>query len=352
MRFTLHDFDLQLAFPWAVAGPRRSPGKTAAPQVFVRLEHEGQVAWGEAAPPERYGESRASVRQFLERVDPARLGIGDLDAVEHYLESLETGHRSAKAAVNTALVDLAARRAGRRLCDYLGLGFTEGRHVTCYSIGLDEPDILRRKIQAADPYPILKLKMGGDHDEETLQIVRLIAPDKWVRIDANEGWKSRELALRRLEWLAGDGRVELVEQPLPAAADPADQVWLKERSPLPLFADESYHDENDIAPARQGFHGVNVKLVKAGGPRAAMRALQAARGAGLQTMIGCMIESSLLISAAAHLAELADYLDLDGSLLITNDPFRGVTADLGRLSFARAASPHGLGVQPANPSFQ
>jgi L-alanine-DL-glutamate epimerase-like enolase superfamily enzyme len=156
-----------------------------------------------------------------------------------------------------------------------------------------------------------------------------VAPKKAVRVDANEGWKTKEEALQRIEWLHRDGHVEFVEQPMPSTASRADMRWLKERSPLPLFADESYHNAGDVALAAECFHGVNVKLVKTGGISGAHEALRAARQAGLKTMIGCMIESSILISAGAHLAELADHLDLDGNLLITNDPYAGVTADRG-----------------------
>ena len=147
-----------------------------------------------------------------------------------------------------------------------------------------------------------------------------------------------------LEWLATDGRIQFVEQPMPRDTVPSDLVWLKERSPLPLFADESCHSVKDISRCAECFHGVNVKLVKTGGISVAHETLLAARRAGLTTMIGCMIETSVLVSAAAHLAELADHLDIDGNLLITNDPFAGVTAEKGMLSFASAQVKTGLRV--------
>jgi L-alanine-DL-glutamate epimerase-like enolase superfamily enzyme len=150
-----------------------------------------------------------------------------------------------------------------------------------------------------------------------------------------------------LEWLATtDNNIQFVEQPMPRTATTADLVWLKERSPLPLFADESCHTAQDIPRCAECFHGVNVKLVKTGGVSMAHDTLRVARQAGLKTMIGCMIETSVLISAAAQLAELADYLDVDGNLLITNDPFAGVTAEKGLLSFTHAGEKHGLRVRP------
>ena len=191
---------------------------------------------------------------------------------------------------------------------------------------------------------MLKLKVGDARDRENLEALRSVAPHKPVRVDANEGWKTKEHALEMLERLAQDGHIQFVEQPMPRHTSPQDLRWLKERSPLPLFADESCHTVRDIPHCAECYHGVNVKLVKAGGITMAYETLQAARKAGLKTMIGCMIETSVLISAAAHLAELADHLDLDGNLLITNDPYAGVTAEHGVLSFAGATARTGLRV--------
>jgi len=187
--------------------------------------------------------------------------------------------------------------------------------------------------------------VGSPHDRENLAALREAAPAKPVRVDGNEAWRSKEEALRQLEWLAADRHIQFVEQPMPATTPLADLVWLKQRSPLPVMADESYLCAADIGRCAEGFHAVNVKLVKAGGISAGYAALQAARRAGLKTMLGCMIESSILISAAAHLAELTDFLDLDGNLLITNDPYAGATAERGVVSFAKAAVPHGLRVR-------
>jgi L-alanine-DL-glutamate epimerase-like enolase superfamily enzyme len=262
-----------------------------------------------------------------------------------YLETLSSSEYSAKGALNIALMDGAARCAGKPLCDYLGLGFKEGRHVTSFSIGLDSPEKVAGKVREADEYPILKLKVGSAGDRENLVALREVAPRKTVRADGNEAWKTPDEALRHLEWLAADGHVEFVEQPMPAESDPRDLAWLKARSPLPLMADESYRSASDLALCADCFHAVNVKLVKSGGITGGFEALTAARKAGLKTMLGCMIESSVLISAAAHLAGLTDYLDIDGNLLVSNDPFVGVSAKRGVLSFANAPEPFGLRVR-------
>jgi L-alanine-DL-glutamate epimerase-like enolase superfamily enzyme len=189
---------------------------------------------------------------------------------------------------------------------------------------------------------VLKVKVGVADDKASMQALREVAPAKAVRADANEGWKTKEQALEMIEWLAKDGHIQYVEQPMPAATSVKDWIWLKQRSPLPIFADESYHVAKDVAQAAECFHGVNVKLVKTGGISGGFEALSAARKAGLKTMIGCMIETSILINAAAHLAELCDYLDVDGNILCTNDPYLGVTNENGVLSFANAPEKFGL----------
>jgi L-alanine-DL-glutamate epimerase-like enolase superfamily enzyme len=239
---------------------------------------------------------------------------------------------------------IAAKRAQKPLCDFLTLGFQERHHVTSFSIGLGNPAVTRKKVVAATEYPVLKMKMGGPEDKSSLAALREVAPEKLVRVDANEAWRTKEEALKNIEWLATDKHLQFVEQPLPASTPAKDWIWLKQRSPLPIFADESHHLAAGTDEAAECFHGVNIKLVKSGGVSGAFDALKAARKAGLQTMLGCMIETSVLISAGAHLCELCDYLDLDGNLLITNDPYRGVTARSGVLSFADAPEKYGLRV--------
>lgn len=339
--------DLKLAYPWRIARTLGSPATTTYPVVFVELRsQDGRLGRGEAAPSERYGETAETVEAFLSRVDARRLSFDNLEESLAWLAQLSPGDAAAKTALEVALVDGATRAARQPVYDYFKLGFTEGKHITSLSIGIDTPDMIRRKVQAAADYPVLKLKVGSPQDGPNLAALREVAPDKPVRLDANEGWKTKEEAIRHIEALYQLGPIQFIEQPLPASAPPEDMAWLKARSPMPLFADESYPDARSVAGCAECFHGVNVKLVKTGGLTGAYQALQAARRAGLKTMIGCMIESSLLISAAAHLAELADYLDLDGNLLITNDPFEGVRTERGVLSFAQAPEPAGLRVRP------
>lgn len=346
MQLSFRRFDCQLARPWTIASRTGDgPGTRISPVVLLELrDADGVVGLGEAAPSNRYREDMATVQAFLSRVDAARLSFADVPGSMACLDALAPGDFAAKCALNVALLDGAGRRAGRFIHDLLGVGFTEGRHHSSFSIGIDVPDIIRQKVLEAARFPRLKLKLGSHSDRENLAALRAAAPDKPVRVDANEAWKTKEEAQRQLEWLAGDGHIEFVEQPMPAATPAADWRWLKERSPLPLMADESYKTAADLPAVAGCFHAVNVKLVKCGGISAGLGALRAARAAGLKTMLGCMIETSVLITAAAHLAELTDYLDLDGALLTKNDPFRGAVGDDGRVSFAACPARAGLAV--------
>jgi L-alanine-DL-glutamate epimerase-like enolase superfamily enzyme len=333
--------ELKLIHTWTIAR-----GSATRDHVVVTrlVDADGVVGWGEAAPAGRYGEKLELIESFLRQVDPRRLSFDDLAGSMAYLEGLADGNASAKGALNIALLDGAARKAGKPIHDFLGIGFCEGAHQTSFSIGIDSEEMMRKKTAEAEDYPILKIKVGVPGDRENLAAVRAMSPTKRVRVDANEGWKTKEEALAMIEWLATDRNVEFCEQPMPANTPARDLAWLKERSPLPLMADESFVSARDVPHCQEFFHSVNVKLVKTGGVTAAFEALRAARDAGLKTMLGCMIETSILISAAAHLAGLADYLDLDGNLLISNDPFAGASAAKGMISFRDAPEAAGLRV--------
>jgi L-alanine-DL-glutamate epimerase-like enolase superfamily enzyme len=343
VNLTFRRLKLQLAHKWAIS---RTSGTETSEVVVVELtDNDGLIGFGEAAPTARYDETADSVETFLRKVEPRRLSFTEVEASMKYLGAVSLRDMSAKCALNLALLDGAAKRAKKPIYDLLGLGFRENHHVTSFTIGIDTPGVIRQKVLAAARYPILKVKVGVPEDRANLKALREVAPAKPIRVDANEGWQSKEQALEMIEWLARDPHLQYIEQPLPATAAVKDWVWLKQRSPLPIFGDESYHLAQDIGRAAECFHGVNVKLVKTGGISGGLEALRAARKAGLKTMIGCMIETSILISAAAHLAELCDYLDVDGNILITNDPYIGVATENSLLSFGQAPEKFGLRVK-------
>lgn len=342
MKLGIRTCHLQLAHEWKIANA--SGSKTDEVLIVELTDDDGVSGLGEAAPSSVYGETVEAIAEFYRRVDVGQFSFDDIPGSMARLDTYAPMPSAARCGLNTALADGAGKRARKPLYDFLPLGFRENHHVTSFSIGIDAPDIIRKKVLAAAHYPILKLKVGDARDRENLAALRSVAPEKPIRLDANEGWKTKEQALQMLEWLASDGHLQFVEQPMPRGTSVKDLVWLKEHSPLPLFADESCHTVADIPHCAECFHGVNVKLVKTGGVSMAYETLQAARRAKLQTMIGCMIETSVLISAAAHLAELADFLDIDGNLLTTNDPYQGVTAKNGILSYASAKEKFGLRV--------
>lgn len=338
---------LRLKHKWAVAsGLNSGDDQTRAPVMLVRL-HDGEITGlGEAPATSRYQETMETIGEFLARIEPEKLSFADPIAGMNYLEQLAPKNFSAKSAANTALLDGAARQAGQAVYDYLHLGFTEFRHLSSFSIGIDTPRKIREKVLEAAAFPVLKLKVGGTNDRKNLAALREVAPLKTLRVDANEAWTTKEEALRNIEWLAEDGHIEFIEQPMPAGTTAGDLAWLKQCSPLPVFGDESCHHAGDVELCAECYHGVNIKLIKTGGILQAVEALKAARRAGLKTMIGCMVESSLSTSAGAQMAELADDLDLDGSLLIRNDPYVGPTLKNGVLSFAGAEEQTGLRVRP------
>ncbi len=335
MRFSTETIRLNLIHPFRIAREVSDHKQN----VLVRIADGEHTGIGEAAPSLYYGEDPGSVLRTLAEA-PAILG-GDpfeLEATMDRLASRFPGDSSARAAVDMALHDLAARRLGVPLYRWLGLD-PEKTPVTSFTIGIDEPETVRRKVREAAGYPALKIKLGSDHDLEIMRTIRS-ETDARIRIDANAGWtvdQAVEMVKRLSEF-----DVELVEQPLPPGS-PEDWRRVREAAPMPIIADESVLTSADV-PAMAGLvDGVNVKLMKCGGIREALRLIHTARAHGMQVMIGCMIESSVAITAAGHLSPLADYADLDGNLLVSNDPFSGATAHNGRLVLPEGP---GIGVVP------
>jgi L-alanine-DL-glutamate epimerase-like enolase superfamily enzyme len=297
--------------------------------VQARYTRDGVTGVGEGAPIVRYHENAADARRALEAArglilagDPWRLEtlLGEV------FRELE-GQYAARAALDIALHDWAGKKLGVPVYRLLGLD-PANAPLTTFSIGIDTPEITRQKVREAAEFPVLKIKVGLDTDETTIDAVRSVT-GKPLRVDANEGWKEKETAIRKIEWLASKG-VELVEQPLPAAML-EEAAWVRERSPIPVFADEACLRAASIPALAGAFHGVNVKLDKAGGLREAVRMIHTARACGLKVMLGCMISSSASTTAAAHLSPLVDFADLDGHLLVANDPWEGVVVRDGRL---------------------
>ncbi|WP_101294361.1 dipeptide epimerase [Halegenticoccus soli] len=307
-----------------------------AENVVVRVtDGGGMTGVGAAAPSSHYGETADTVEAVLPSLLSVVEEVGDphaLARVERRLRETVADNPAARTAVSVALHDLAAKRLGVPLYRLWGLDPAEGPR-TSFTIGLDATERVREKTAEAVEagYPILKIKLGTDRDEELIAAVREEAPDATIRVDANEAWTPRE-AVRMCETLAEYG-VEFVEQPVPAE-DPAGLKFVYERSALPIAADESCVALPDVPAVADRADVVNLKLMKCGGLREATRMIHAARAHGLEVMLGCMVETNAAIAAACHLAPLLDYADLDGSLLLAEDPYAGVDLDGGEIRLA------------------
>ena len=297
--------------------------------VFVRISKDGISGYGEAAPNVRYGEDSVKT---MERIKEAgglfdRYDLWQFSGLKDEIFKKITDQNCARCALDMAVMDWIGKKLNVPLYKFFGLN-KENTLVTSYSIGIDSMDMIRQKISEAGPYPVLKIKLGKENDEQIMDTVRQVT-DKVVRVDANEGWKTKELALQKIRWLQTMG-VEFVEQPMPAAML-AETQWLRDQVDLPIIADEAVKTAADIPKLAEAYDGINIKLMKAGGIQEALRMIQLARIVNLRIMLGCMIESSLAIAAAAHLTPLVDWADLDGNLLIREDPFTGLKVEKGKI---------------------
>jgi L-Ala-D/L-Glu epimerase len=297
--------------------------------LHVRFRREGITGTGEGAPIVRYKESAETGRaaltgisDYLRTADPR-----NFHKVQAEIFRRIPGEWAAKSAIDIAMMDWLTQKMGIPLHRLWGIDPTDAP-VTTFSIGIDNPETTRQKVKEAEAFPVLKIKVGLDTDEATIDAVRSVTK-KPLRVDANEGWKSKEEAVRKIKWLETQG-VELIEQPLPGSM--IDEArWMRGKVNMPIFADEACLHREDMPKIADAFDGVNIKLDKCGGVLEAYRMITLARSLGLKVMLGCMISSSVTITAAAHLSPLVDYADLDGNLLIANDPYKGVTVRQGKL---------------------
>lgn len=325
LRFTPYTAELRHAFTIATAS------RTSTPGMLVEIEHAGIIGYGEASMPPYLGETQASAAAFLTRVDLSR--VADpfrLEEILPAIDALAPGNTAAKAAVDIALHDWIGKKLGAPWHRIWGLDPAKAP-VTSFTIGIDTPEVVRQKTREAAPYKIIKVKLGRDPatDRALIDAIRDVT-DRPITVDANQGWPDRADALRMIEWLANRG-VLFIEQPMPKE-NPDDTAWLRERSPLPLIADESVQRLPDVRRALGVFDGINIKLMKCTGLREAHKMITLARALGLKVMLGCMTETSCAISAAAQLSPLVDWADLDGALLIKNDLFAGTTIVDGKIT--------------------
>ncbi len=296
--------------------------------------------WGEAAPVAYHGESAAQVMDWIEQHRQQLSAISEPSQIVMVLSQLEGASQATKAAIDLALHDALGKQLGQPTRAILGLA---GLRIpqTSFTIPIADPTSVEAQVQAAAQYPIFKIKLGGPQDLASIAAIRQVAPQARIRIDANGGW-DRASAQRLIPALL-EHDIELIEQPLPGADREGYALLKQQRYPVPIIADEPIKTAADVAAWADYVDGVNIKLMKAGGINAAYAAIQVARAHSLHVMLGCMIESSLGVAGALTLAGLADWIDLDGPLLINNDPTSGLMYTGATLQVP--AGP-GLGVVP------
>ncbi|NKE34333.1 dipeptide epimerase [Natronococcus sp. JC468] len=323
---------LPLEFPFGISRGTA----TEAEVVTVRIEDdEGTVGVGGAGPSPHYGETPETVAAVLPELLAVVEDVGDphqLSRIERRMRETVNRNPAARCAVSVAVHDLVAKRLDVPLYRYWGLDPDEALE-TSYTIGLDDPETMREKTETAleRGHSRLKVKLGTDRDVEIVRTIRSVAPDVDLFVDANEAWTPRE-AVSKIDRLA-EFDLEFVEQPV-AAEDPEGLRFVYERSALPIAADESCITLEDVPRIADRCDIANLKLMKCGGLREAKRMIHAARAHGLEVMCGCMTESNASIAAACHLAPLLDYADLDGSLLLDEDPYSGVAMPGGEIDLA------------------
>ena len=314
--------------------------RTTTPDVQVQIEYDGIVGYGEASMPPYLGESVESVTKFLSSLDLSQFTDPfRIEDILHYVDSVAPNNRAAKASVDIALHDLLGKIMGQPWYKIWGLDPAKAPN-TSFTIGIDKEDVVRQKVKEAAPYKVLKVKMGLDNDKETVEIIRSMT-DVPLCVDANQGWKSKEEALEMCNWLKERGCI-FVEQPFDKTWID-ETAWLRERSPLPLIADEAFQRLPDIVRFKDVYDGINIKLMKSTGLHEAYQMVTLARGLGMKVMVGCMTETSCAVTAAANLAPLVDFADLDGNLLIANDRFSGMTVENGKVTLHDIP---GIGVKP------
>ena len=303
--------------------------RTTTPDVLVELEYDGIIGYGEASMPPYLGESIESVCKFLSMLDLQQFSDPfRIEEILSYVDGVMPDNRAAKASVDIALHDLLGKIMGQPWYKIWGKKKKKTPN-TSFTIGIDKPDVVRQKVEEAAPYKVLKVKMGLDNDKELVKIIRSMT-DRPLCVDANQGWTDKEKALEMCYWLKERGCM-FVEQPFDKKMID-ETAWLRERSPLPIIADEFLQRLPDVMRAYQVYDGINIKLMKSTGMHEAYKMAVLAKSLGMKLMIGCMTETSCAISAAAQLAPMAQWVDLDGNLLIANDSFDGVKVIDGKIT--------------------
>ena len=336
MKLSFEPYELKLRHSFNLAKYSRA----TTPGVQVKLELDGLVGYGEASMPPYLGESVDSVTSFLSKLDLSQFADPfRIEDIHEYMDMVAPDNRAAKASVDIALHDLLGKIMGQPWYKIWGLN-PDNAPDTSFTIGIDKAEVVRKKVDEAQPYNVLKVKMGLDNDKELVDIIRE-KTDRPICVDANQGWDNKEKALEMCHWLA-ERNCLFVEQPMPKEMID-ETAWLRERSPLPIIADEFLQRLPDVRRAAQAYDGINIKLMKSTGLHEAYKMAVLAKALGMKVMLGCMTETSCAVTAAAQLSPMVDWADLDGNLLIANDIFDGIKIVNGKVTIPNRP---GIGVIP------
>ncbi|WP_313513298.1 dipeptide epimerase [Sphingobacterium sp.] len=318
-KFTLRfkPYTLELRHVFTVASFSRS----TTPVSLTELEYDGIIGYGEASMPPYLGESQESVMNFLNKIDLSSFNSPfQTEEILRYIDQVDAKNTAAKAAVDIALHDVLGKIMGQPFYKIWGLN-PDLIPPTSYTIGIDTEEMIRKKVAEAEQFKILKVKLGLDTDKMIIDTIRSVT-DVPLCADVNQGWKNKEEALEMSHWL-NERNVVFLEQPMPKEMID-ENAWLTERSPIPTIADEGCQRLADVPALKDVYTGINIKLMKCTGMREAKRMAELARSLDMKVMLGCMTETSCAITAAAQLAPLVDWADLDGALLIANDIYDGM----------------------------
>ncbi|MBE0539438.1 MAG: dipeptide epimerase [Ignavibacterium sp.] len=325
MKFSFKPYTLELKHVFTVAVNSR----TTTPVMLTEIEYDGIKGYGEASMPPYLGESQETATAFLSKVNLEQFNDPfEMEKILDYVDSIEEKNTAAKASVDIALHDLVGKLMNQPWYKIWGYDETKTPYTT-FTIGIDTAEVVKQKVKEAAEFKVLKVKLGRDNDKEMIETIRSVT-NVPLTVDVNQGWKDKHFALDMINWLS-EKNIEFVEQPMPKEMVD-DLAWLTQNSPLPIIGDESVQRIPDVIKAHGVFSGINIKLMKCTGMREANKMLNLARSLNMKVMIGCMTETSCAISAASQLSPMVDWADLDGALLIKNDPFEGVKVIDGKVT--------------------
>lgn len=341
MQVAYTSYNLELKHPFTIAKFSR----TSTPLMLLKLGYENETGYGEASMVPYLGENVATATAFLKKVDWDRFTFPfNFGEIITYLDSLGPGNTAIKAGIDIALNDLNGKLLQKACYEIYGTDPSK-MPLASYTIGIDEPEVIREKVFDAKNFSILKVKLGRDNDKELIQTIRSMT-DVPLYIDANQGWNNKKQAIDMIYWLHDQGAV-LIEQPMDKS-DLDGNAWLTGRSPIPILADEAVQRLSDIEGLKGAYHGINIKLMKSAGMYEASLMIKKARSFGMKVLIGCMSETSCATQAGMALAPLCDWADLDGPWLTRNNPFDAPQIIAGRYQLKNLP---GLGLAGINPSI-